>query len=85
MWKIKCPCCGNYTIDGEDEVIVDICPVCFWQYDVVGQEYNESIIGPNKVSLNEAKKNYKKTRVSDLKFKNGVRKPMEEELPENNN
>ena len=27
----KCPCCGYFTIDSDDEVIVDGCEVCFWQ------------------------------------------------------
>ncbi|MBQ3515375.1 MAG: hypothetical protein IJA32_16510 [Lachnospiraceae bacterium] len=26
------------TIDDRDEVIVDICEVCFWQYDEVAQD-----------------------------------------------
>lgn len=36
--KRTCPCCGFYTVDSEDEVIVDICPVCFWQYDNIAQK-----------------------------------------------
>jgi len=82
--KVKCPCCGNYTIDGEDEVITDICPVCFWQYDEVCHNKPELSGGANHVSLNEAKSNYKKYKVSDIRFTNNVRLPKREEFPENN-
>lgn len=55
---IRCPCCKYLTITEIDEVIVDICPVCFWQYDAVGQSVPDKVIGPNKISLNEARNNY---------------------------
>ncbi|AEY65574.1 CPCC family cysteine-rich protein [Clostridium sp. BNL1100] len=86
MKRIKCPCCGYYTIESEDEVIADICGVCFWQYDWIAQKYPDKIIGPNKISLNEATKNYKQHNISDLRFKNEkyTRNPLPEELPQNN-
>ena len=65
--KIKCPCCGYYTIeDYGEEVNCNICPVCFWQYDVVGQDNPNDIVGgPNgKLSLNQARDNYKKFGVA---------------------
>ncbi|MCH5259572.1 MAG: hypothetical protein J1F18_07460 [Lachnospiraceae bacterium] len=30
---IRCPVCNYLTIDDSFEVITEICPVCFWQYD----------------------------------------------------
>ena len=33
----RCPCCGYLTIDDTDELITDICDVCFWQYDEVAE------------------------------------------------
>lgn len=51
MNRIKCPCCEYYTIDSHDEVIVDICEVCFWQYDMVAHNHPNLVIGPNKVSF----------------------------------
>lgn len=82
--RMKCPCCGFYTIDGDDEVIVDICEVCFWQYDVMGHEHLEEIIGPNSVSLNDARGNYIKYGACNKKFadRGFVRKPLADELPE---
>lgn len=33
----RCPWCGYLTIDDSNEVITDICDVCFWQYDEVAR------------------------------------------------
>ena len=80
--KKKCPCCGFYTIDSDDEVITDICEVCFWQYDITAHEQHERSIGPNGISLDEAKANYKKYGACKREFadQNFVRKPLNEEL-----
>lgn len=77
--KINCPCCGYYTIDTNDEIIVDICPVCYWQYDEVCHDNPDVVIGPNKVSLNDARKNYKEYKVSDVDFILYVRDPDDTE------
>lgn len=82
--KRTCPCCGFYTVDSDDEVIVDICPVCFWQYDNIAQEKPNDIIGPNHISLNKAKENYRLFGVCEKQYINNVREPFPEELPENN-
>lgn len=86
MKKIQCPCCGYYTISTEDEIIVDICEVCFWQYDTTAHKYPEKSIGPNSVSLNEARVNYIKYGVSEKRFidKNLTREPYPEEFPDQN-
>jgi hypothetical protein len=80
----KCPCCGFYTVDSDDEVIVDICEVCFWQYDVMGHECPEEIIGSNKVSLNDARENYKKYGACKIEYASSkwVREPMSDEMSE---
>lgn len=80
--RIKCPCCGYYTIDSEDEIIVDICEVCLWQYDEVAHNNPEKSVGANKISLNEAKNNYKKYGVSKTKYigKGINRTPNEDEI-----
>ena len=76
----RCPCCGYLTIDDFYEVITDICEVCFWQYDEVAQSKPDMSIGPNKVSLNTAKKNYKLFGASEERFINKVRLPYEDEI-----
>ncbi|MCL2847429.1 MAG: glycosyltransferase [Firmicutes bacterium] len=87
---LECPCCGNFTIEGswEDgtpiEVIVDICSVCFWQFDLASQENINISIGPNRVSLIQAKENYKTFGADEKMHLEYVRPPLPEELPENN-
>ena len=83
---MKCPCCGNYTHIGEKEKdkLFQICKVCFWQYDEVAQNHPFEILGANNVSIMEAQENYKKFGVSEIEFKDRVRQPFVEELPENN-
>lgn len=80
MKKIKCPCCGYFTIDDEDEVIVDICPVCFWQYDWIAQKYPDRVIGPNHVSLNDAIQNYRRFGACEEVSIPYVRLPYQDEL-----
>jgi methionyl-tRNA synthetase len=77
--NIQCPCCENYTIDSDDEVIVEICEVCFWQYDVTAHKYPSKSIGPNKVSLNQARENYMKFGACREDVKEYVRKPTDDE------
>lgn len=84
MKKLQCPCCGYFTIDSEDEIVVEICEVCFWQFDEVAHENPNINIGPNKISLNEARVNYKTYWVSKKRHmdKNLTREPFPEEFPE---
>ena len=83
MKNVKCPCCGYYT-HTEDCYLFEICKVCFWQYDLTSHDTPNVKSGANKISLNEARENYKKYGVSELEYINNVRKPLPEELPENN-
>ena len=76
----RCPCCDYLTIDDSDEIITDICDVCFWQYDEVAQNMPNSIIGANKVSLNTAKKNYMLFGVTEERFLNMVCPPYGDEI-----
>jgi hypothetical protein len=80
-----CPCCGYYTAEVEDydDICFEICPVCFWQYDAALHD-KPDMIAASHVSLNEARKNYKRYGACKEKFKNDVRPPFPEELPENN-
>ena len=87
MVKIQCPCCGYYTHKSEaiDYPLVEICPVCLWQYDVAAHNQPDKVIGANHVSLNHARENYKKYGVCEQSFieKSFTRKPLYEEMPEN--
>ncbi|WZU01002.1 hypothetical protein MGH68_16220 [Erysipelothrix sp. D19-032] len=76
MKKIACPCCNNYTIYEE----FDICPVCFREHDTIATDDPAFIGGANGISLNEAIQNYRKYKVSDIRFLDKVREPYPDEL-----
>ena len=75
--KIKCACCDYSTID--EEVISDICPVCFWQKDFYQEEEVNDNGGPNLVSLLVAKENFKEFGEIETRFRERVRPPFDEE------
>ena len=78
----RCYCCGNYTLEDDSD---DICPVCWWQDDIIQREEPDYTGGPNHgISLNVAKQNFRLFGVIDKEYIKDVRKPMPEELPENN-
>ena len=53
--------------------------MCFWQYDEVAHKQSDILIGINKISLKEAKENYKKYGVCKKDFLEYVRETFEEE------
>lgn len=80
----KCNCCGCYTLVGTKEDIAwDICPVCYWENDVSG-ENPEEYSGANHLTLAEGRANYKEYFACDMKMLPYVRLPLPQELPENN-
>ena len=78
--KYKCPCCGYKTLDEEPPGTFDTCPVCFWEDDELQYDNPNYKGGANRVSLNEAKENFKKYEVSELEFKKYVKPPLEDEI-----
>jgi hypothetical protein len=76
--KFRCPCCGYRTFGKETG---ELCPVCSWyEYGIVKTSNPYEVVWSNGVSLNEAKENFGKYSVIDLKFKKYVREPREDEL-----
>lgn len=84
MKRVQCPCCGNYPFENEEDSFHNICPVCFWHFDVTSNEMVDMAIGPNPVSLKQAQKNYKTLGAAEQRVLPYVRKPYDYELPENN-
>ena len=64
---MKCPVCGNDTFD-EKDYEYDICPECFWEYDIVQVENPDFRGGANCHSLNEYLKIYKNLKERNPKF-----------------
>lgn len=84
--NIQCPCCFNFSLDIDENLngIVEICAVCFHQYDKYCLSAPCRCTGPNPVTLFEARQNYIKMGAADERSLKYVRKPKINELPENN-
>lgn len=82
--KYICPCCGYRTLDESPPGTYDICPICYWEDDYV--QYHDPAFtgGANVVSLSEARNNFSKYKVIELRFRGFVREPNEEEILEKN-
>lgn len=80
----KCKCCGYYTLVGtEEDILWDICPVCFWENDVF-EDNPKAYSGANHKTLEQGRENYKKYSACDLRSIKLVRLPLPQELPKNN-
>lgn len=78
--RFRCPCCGFYTLPERAEGNYNICPVCFWEDDRLQQEDDDLEGGANKVSLKQARLNYREFGASDERFIDRVREATEDEL-----
>ena len=67
--KYKCVCCGNYTMENEDPLYYDICPVCYWENDPIQNDDPMYEGGANGISLLKAKENFVKYGAVKLRFK----------------
>lgn len=84
MDKFPCSCCGYMTLKEKPPGTYEICPVCFWEDDVVQLSDPDFAGGANVVSLRQAQRNFLEIGVSDPRFKKNVRapRPGEERSPE---
>jgi hypothetical protein len=71
-------------VEQDDEPLFEICEVCFWQYDAVAHDKPDTMKGANRITLKQAQENFRQYGVCKPEFKNKIRAPLEEELPENN-
>ncbi len=56
--KLLCPCCKSFQLDEVGGY--EICPVCNWEDDPVQRKDPDFAGGANKVSLNQARKDFLK-------------------------
>ncbi len=73
--KHKCACCGYYTV----YFTGDICPVCFWEEDIV-KDLEEPSCANHGLTLSQARENYKALGACEKEMLPYVRKPKPEEL-----
>ena len=79
--RYPCPCCGFLTLEQEAPGSFDICAVCFWEDDNIQYYDADYAGGANRVSLNQARKNFLAFRASSKRVLKFVRKPRQEERP----
>jgi cysteine-rich CPCC protein len=80
--RSACPCCGYLTLPGGDDAEYEICPVCFWQHDIVDEaDPDRPPLGPNRVSLAEARRNFAEFGACERKWVGRVRSPRAGEVP----
>ena len=71
-----CPCCGFETLH-EPPGSFEICPVCFWEDDLVQLVYPDCAGGANKCSLIDGQRNFARFGACEKRFQRSVRKPKE--------
>ncbi|HET7080751.1 MAG TPA: CPCC family cysteine-rich protein [Chloroflexia bacterium] len=76
-----CLCCGYKTIEGyktnfgytKPPETYAICKICFWQDDSVAFRHPDEVIGPNRVSLQQAQRNFLEFGASERRVLRFVR------------
>jgi hypothetical protein len=69
-----CPCCG-YEVFGEPPGSYDICPICFWEDDIVQLAFPDLAGGANACSLMEGQRNFEVLGACEAAFCANVRAP----------
>lgn len=70
--RYPCPCCGHLVFE-EPPGSYDICPICFWEDDVVQLRWPQVGGGANRLSLVEAQAEYTATGAMEHRFIGNVR------------
>ena len=79
MAMYPCPCCGHETF-ADPVGSFDICPICFWEDDVVQLAFPDMAGGANKCSLIEGQRNFEQLGACELPLKLHVRNPQATDL-----
>src|SRR5947209_872259 len=77
--KYHCPCCGFITI--HEGCGVPICRICGWQADEVQEVHRTCQEGPNRVSFEEAQRNFEDFGACRKEVMEYVRPPRRTEVP----
>jgi len=77
MAKFTCFVCGYRTLD--ERCQWDICPVCFWEDDVLVQGDEDCSSPANHMMLSEAQANYMRIGACSSEFLENVRPPRDDE------
>jgi hypothetical protein len=74
-----CPCCGYKTMDTPPSGSYDICPVCFWEDDLVQFKNPNHTGGANFISLKQGQQNFILFGACEMAMVRSVRKPLPDE------
>jgi rubredoxin len=77
--RYACPCCGYLTLREAPPGTFAICPVCYWEDDDVQFKTPTYAGGANRVSLVEARKNFRAYGAVQEGVRTLVRSPLPEE------
>ncbi|HEX9577167.1 MAG TPA: CPCC family cysteine-rich protein [Myxococcales bacterium] len=80
--KFLCPCCNFLTLPEAPPGTFFICPVCGWEDDNVQFQRPDFAVGANRMSLNQAKKNFQQFGYAEERAKYLVRGPLADERPD---
>jgi hypothetical protein len=77
--KLPCPCCGFRVFD-RPPGSYDICPICFWEDDFFQLCNPDATCGANKTSLMDAQRNFAECGATEVRFREHVRAPTDEDI-----
>ena len=78
--SFACPCCRYPTLPERPPGTFAICPVCFWEDDEVQFRAPSRAGGANRVSLNDARRNFAAYGASAEDLRSKVRAPTDQEV-----
>jgi hypothetical protein len=77
--KFACSCCGSKTFREQPNGSYDICPVCFWEDDLIQLNDPNFEGGANRVSLKQGQKNFIEFGACEIEMIRYVRQPTKDE------
>ncbi|MEM8864440.1 MAG: CPCC family cysteine-rich protein [Planctomycetota bacterium] len=77
MNEYSCYVCGYYTLESRCDW--DVCPICFWEDDILADDGLYEHSPANHMTIAEAKKNYIALGAVSQEYVSKVRKPVARE------
>src|SRR5262245_36043673 len=77
--RYPCPCCGYYVFD-ESPGSFSFCPICGWQDDIIDLEEMYEPMGPNRIFLFDAQRNFREFGAAEERLKESVRQPNQDDI-----
>ena len=77
-----CPCCGYLTFPvPREEALAYICPVCFWENDVLDPGEDDHSDENHGMTLRQGRENYQRWGAAEKRLVRFARPPRPSELP----